>query len=78
MLTKFYNQISDYNTINTDFSTFYAYINDFQNKSTDLKSCSIFRTDMLIFSNTICFKTVRKYILLMIQRDLSIKLFGYA
>jgi len=62
MLTKFYNQISDYNTIVTDFSTFYAYINAFQNKSTDIKSCSIFRTDMLIFSNTICFKTVQGFV----------------
>jgi len=62
MLTKFYNQISDYNTLASDFSTFLAYINAFETRSTALKSCSIFRTDMLIFSNTICFKTVQGFV----------------
>jgi len=62
MLSKFFNQLSDYNTLKSDFSTFYTYIKAFQNTSTDLKSCSIFRTDMLIFSNTICFKTVQGFV----------------
>merc|ERR1712183_629314 len=61
MLTKFYNQISDYNTLATDFSTYYSYINAFDNTSTALASCAFFRDDMLIFSNTICFKTVSAF-----------------
>merc|ERR1711977_460335 len=61
MLTKFYNQITDYNQLNTDYSSYAAYINGFQNKGTDLKSCQFLRNDMLIFSNTICFKTVSAF-----------------
>jgi len=34
MLTKFYNQISDYNTLAADFSSYYNYINAFDNTST--------------------------------------------
>lgn len=62
LLQKFSTYLADYTAINNDFSTFYAYINAFQNTSTDLKSCSIFRTDMLIFSNTICFKTIQGFV----------------
>jgi len=61
MLTKFFNQIADYNTLATDFSTYYSFINAFSNTSTALKSCQFFRDDMLIFSNTICFKTVSAF-----------------
>jgi len=46
LLTKFSTNLSNYQTINTDFATYYTYIAGFQNGSTDLKSCTIFRTDM--------------------------------
>jgi len=62
MLTKFSNKIADYNTLNTDFSTYYTFINSFQNTTTALKSCKFFRDDMLIFSNTVCFKTVSAFV----------------
>jgi len=61
VLTKFYNQMSDYSVLITDFASYYNYINGFQNHSTALKSCSWFRQDMLIFSNTVCFETVSKF-----------------
>jgi len=61
LLLKYSNQVSDYTALNTDFSTYMNYINAFNNRGTDLKSCAFFRTDMLIFSNTICFKTVHEF-----------------
>jgi len=61
LLTKYSNQVADYTALSSNFSTYYAYINAFQNRSTDLSSCAFFRTDMLIFTNTICFSTVKKF-----------------
>ena len=62
MLTSFFTKISNYQALQANFSTYYNYINAFQNNSTDLKTCTIFRTDMLVFSNTICFKTVQGFV----------------
>ena len=66
MLTKFSDQLTDHNVLTADFTTFYTYINAFEARSSALKTCSIFRTDMMIFSNTLCFKSIRKNILLII------------
>jgi len=63
LLTAFNaNSFTPYSALNTSFSTFIAYINAFENTSVGLKSCAFFRTDMLIFSNTICFKTVQSFV----------------
>ena len=66
MLNKFSTFSTDHVALQGDFTTFYAYVNAFENKSSALKTCSIFRTDMMIFSNTVCFKSIRKNILLII------------
>jgi len=62
MLTKFSDSIPDDAVLQADFPDFYAYIDAFENKSTALKVCSIFRTDMLIFSNTVCFKSIQGFV----------------
>jgi len=62
MLNKFSTFSTDHVALQGDFTTFYAYVNAFENKSSALKTCSIFRTDMMIFSNTVCFKSIQGFV----------------
>merc|ERR1712224_998043 len=44
-----------------DYKAYLSYINGFAAKANGVKTCSFFRDDMLIFSNTICFKTISAF-----------------
>jgi len=62
-LTKFKDGSGDYTSLAALLPDYLAYINAFNAKSTGIKSCSIFRQDMLIFSNSICFDFVEKNVI---------------